>query len=137
MASPTYPSSVKSFGTDRIDGTDVVIASDVNSAYAEIVSIETTLGTSPNVSPIWGSGSFSTATTSWTDVKSRIANVEAGVNTVFNDRVSKSGGSTISSTSTTVGLTLNTSGTGNLLSANGNTVINSNGYIVTIDGGTA
>lgn len=137
MASPTYPSSVKSFGLDRIDGTDVVIASDVNSAYAEIVSIENTLGTAPNVSPSWGSGTFTTATTAWTDVKSRIANIEAGINTVFNDRVSKSGGSTISSTSTTVGLTLNTSGTGNLFSANGNTVINSNGYIVAIDGGTA
>lgn len=134
MASPTYPSSVKSFGTDRIDGTDVVIASDVNSAYAEIVSIETTLGVNPLTTGF--GGSYSTPG-SFASVTARIANIEAGLNTAYTDRVSKAGGSTISSTSTTVGLTLNTSGTGNLFSANGNTVINSNGYIVTIDGGTA
>lgn len=132
--SPTYPSSVKSFGLDRIDGTDVVIASDVNSAYAEIVAIETVIGTNP-LSTGFG-GSYSSASTPAT-VSARISNVEAGLNTAYTDRVAKSGGSTISSTGTTVGLTLNTSGTGNLFNANNNTVIDNNGYILTIDGGTA
>jgi hypothetical protein len=69
-------------------------------------------------------------------VAARIANIEKGLNTAFNDRVKSTGGSTIASASTTVGLTISTSGTGNLLVA-GNTTLDSSGNIVTIDGGTA
>jgi len=131
----TYPSSVKTF-INKIDNTDAVIASDVNLAYEEITAIESTIGTTPAISSTW-SGTFSTTSTNdFTTVGARLNNIEYGLYTAFNNRVSTGGGSTIASSSTTVGLTLTTSGSGNLFSA-GNTVINSSGNIVTIDGGTA
>jgi hypothetical protein len=42
----TYPGAVKTF-VDRVDLSDVVMAADVNSAYAEITAIETALGVNP------------------------------------------------------------------------------------------
>ena len=130
-----YPASIKTF-TSKVDNTDTVIASDVNLIYDEVTALETTLGTIPATSSTW-SGTFdSTSTTDWSTVGARITNIEHGLNTAYNSRVNTAGGSTIASTSTTVGLTISTSGTGNLLAA-GNTVINSSGNIVTIDGGTA
>jgi hypothetical protein len=130
-----YPASVKTF-TSKVDNIDAVVAADVNSSYEEITAIETTLGINPAVSSTW-SGSFSTTSTQdFLTVNARLDNIEFGVNTAFNNRVRTNGGSTIASTSTTVGLTLSTTGTGNLFSA-GNTVINSSGNIVNIDGGTA
>lgn len=130
-----YPASVKTF-TSKVDNVDAVVAADVNSSYEEITAIQNTLGVSPAVSSTW-SGSFSTTSTNpFSTVSARLDNIEFGLNTAFNSRVRTTGGSTISSSSTTVGLTLTTSGTGNLLAA-GNTVINSSGNIVTIDGGTA
>jgi hypothetical protein len=131
----SYPSAAKYF-TNKVDNTDTVIASDVNLAYDEITAIETTLGTTPAVSSTW-SGTFdSTSAANWTTVSGRLENIEYGLKVAFDQRVRTTGGSTIASTSTTVGLTISTSGTGNLFAA-GNTVINSSGNIVTIDGGTA
>lgn len=131
----SYPSAAKYF-INKIDNTDTVIASDVNLAYDEITAIETTLGTTPAVSSTW-SGTFdATSTANWTTVAARLTNIEYGLKVAYTNRVNTAGGSTIASTSTTVGLTLSTSGSGNLLAA-GNTVINSSGNIVTIDGGTA
>lgn len=130
-----YPASIKTF-TSKVDNTDTVIASDVNLIYDEVTALETTLGTIPATSSTW-SGTFnSTSTTDWTTVGARLNNIEYGLKTAHDSRVKTNGGSTIASTSTTVGLTISTSGTGNLLAA-GNTVINSSGNIVTIDGGTA
>lgn len=136
MAVALYPTSVQTFASQnpRTDNIDAVMAADVNLLYVEVTAIEGILGTSPATS-VWG-GSFDGTTTAWSTVNSRLANIEAGVFTAYNDRVKASGGSTISSTGTTVGLTLSTSGSGNLLNANNNTVINSSGYIVLIDGGT-
>jgi hypothetical protein len=131
----SYPAAAKYF-TNKVDNTDTVIASDVNLAYDEITAIETTLGTTPAVSSTW-SGTFdSTSAANWTTVSGRLENIEYGLKVAFDQRVRTTGGSTIASTSTTVGLTISTSGTGNLFAA-GNTVINSSGNIVTIDGGTA
>lgn len=129
-----YPTSVKTF-VAKVDNVDPVIASDVNLAYLEISAIETTLGTTPTTISTW-SGSFDQVTTVWGSVASRIANIEKGLNTAYNDRVKSTGGSTIASSSTTVGLTLSTTGTGNLLVA-GNTTLDANGNILVIDGGTA
>ena len=131
----SYPSAAKYF-TNKVDNTDTVIASDVNLAYEEITAIETTLGTTPAVSSTW-SGTFdSTSAANWTTVTGRLENIEYGLKVAYDQRVKTNGGSTIASTSTTVGLTISTSGTGNLFAA-GNTVINSSGNIVAIDGGTA
>jgi len=131
----SYPAAAKYF-TNKVDNTDTVIASDVNLAYDEITAIETTLGTTPAVSSTW-SGTFdSTSAANWTTVTGRLENIEYGLKVAYDQRVKTNGGSTIASTSTTVGLTISTSGTGNLFAA-GNTVINSSGNIVAIDGGTA
>jgi hypothetical protein len=137
MAVALYPTSVQTFASQnpRTDNIDAVMAADVNLLYTEVTAIEGILGTTPATS-VW-SGTFDNTTTAWSTVNARLANIEAGVLTAFTDRVKASGGSTISSSGSTVGLTLSTSGTGNLFNANSNTVINSNGYIVTIDGGTA
>lgn len=131
----TYPGAVASFGADRIDGTSPVVAADVNQLYSEVVAVETTVGVNPTI-PEWTGVSFDTSTTDWLSIHARLKNIEKGVYVAYNDRVSKAGGTTISSTGSTVGLTLSTNGTGNLLTA-GNTVINSSGYIALLDGGTA
>lgn len=133
----TYPANIANFGADRIDGTSPVVAADVNQLYGEVIAIETYLGTNPTI-PEWTGAAFDSATASWSSIHERLKNIEKGVYVAFNDRVSKAGGTTIATSGTTVGLTLSTTGTGNLLSAGGgNTVINSSGYIVLIDGGTA
>lgn len=131
----SYPSAAKYF-TNKVDNTDTVIASDVNLAYEEITAIETTLGTTPAVSSTWSDTFDYTSGANWTTVTGRINNLEGGLKVAYTQRVNTLGGSTIASTNTTVGLTISTSGTGNLFAA-GNTVINSSGNIVTIDGGTA
>jgi hypothetical protein len=132
--SAVYPTSVKTF-IPKVDNVSPVIAADVNLAYLEISAIETTLGVTPTTVSSW-SGTLDQSTTVWPSVAARIANIEKGLNTAFNDRVKSTGGSTIASSSTTVGLTISTSGTGNLLVA-GNTTIDSSGNITLIDGGTA
>lgn len=132
--SAVYPTSVKTF-VPKVDNVSPVIASDVNLAYLEISAIETTLGVTPTTVSSW-SGTLDQSTTVWPSVAARIANIEKGLNTAFNDRVKSTGGSTIASSGTTVGLTISTSGSGNLLVA-GNTTIDSSGNILVIDGGTA
>jgi len=130
-----YPNVAWTY-TDRTDGVDAVVAADVNSVYHEVTALENTVGLTPSVSGTW-SGTFNQSSGhDFSTVTLRIANIENGLSTAYNSRVSTAGGSTIASSSTTVGLTLSTSGTGNLFVA-GNTTINSSGNIVLIDGGTA
>jgi hypothetical protein len=50
MVAPIYPRALVSW-TDRIDGTDIVWAADPNRLAAEIISIEQTLGSMPQVEP--------------------------------------------------------------------------------------
>lgn len=134
MAS-VYPANVHpGFGT-RVDNINEVVAYDVNSAYREIESIEATIGAMPQTPNFTGTWSESTAP--YVNVSSRISNVEIGTKEAINNRVKTIGGSTISSAGTTVGLKINTSGTGNLLELGTNTVVNSSGVIVNIDGGGA
>jgi hypothetical protein len=129
-----YPTDVKTF-QPKVDNVSPVIAADVNLAYLEISAIENVIGRSPTTITGW-SGTFDQSTTVWSTVAARIANIEKGLNAAFNDRVRSTGGSTIASSSATVGLTISTSGSGNLLVA-GSTTIDSSGNIVLIDGGTA
>jgi hypothetical protein len=71
----TYPSSVRSY-TSKIDLQDAIVATDINSAYEEIVAIENTLG-SGILSSNW-SGTFSQVTTS-SSVNARLSNIERGI----------------------------------------------------------
>lgn len=125
----TYP--------DRVNGESSVDATDVNSVYHEVSAIENTVGLLPAVSGNWSSLAFNqTSSYNFSTVSNRITNIENGLAIAYNSRVNTAGGSTIGSTGTTVGLTISTSGTGNLFAA-GNTIINSSGNIALIDGGTA
>lgn len=102
-----YPARVKSW-TARRDLQDLVVAADVNTLYDEVTAVEQNLGAGGvAVSPTWGSGTFDSVTTNWSNLKDRLINIEAGVYTAFTDRVDVAGGSTIqSSANSTVGLTL-------------------------------
>jgi len=136
MATAVYPSAVQTFaGTyPRTDNVSTVVANDVNLVYVEVTAIESTLGTAPTTSASWGSGSF-TQGTSWGSVAARIQNIETGLYTAYTDRMKLSGANVLSLSGTTAGITLSTSGTGNLLVV-GNTTFDKSGYIV-LDGGTA
>lgn len=97
-----YPARVKSW-TARRDLQDLVVAADVNTIYDEVTAVEQNLGAGGvAVSPTWGGVLFSTATTSWPNLKDRLTNIEAGVYTAFTSRVNIDGGSTIQSTSNSV-----------------------------------
>jgi len=76
-----YPNNVKSF-TYKIDNKDKVISDDVNSAYDEIMAIESQLGVGGVLTSTWATGSFNTTRTDWTSyggLKGRLANIETGL----------------------------------------------------------
>jgi hypothetical protein len=101
-----YPSNIKTFNRRR-DLLDVILAADVNQVYDEVTEMQTVMGTFITAKPAgWSSGTFSEAT-SWSTLKARIENIEAGVYAAYNNRIQSSGGSTITPSSTsTVGIIL-------------------------------
>ena len=148
-----YPNSVPDFGTPRVDGTDVVVAVDVNSLYEEVVQIASTAGTNPQkrgVSAPW-STSATFVTADKTTIGERITNVENGTYIVYNDYVKKSGGTIILPTTAgspatdvvNLTLTAQTSQTANLLELKVGGVVRTSVDSVgrlrttTIDGGSA
>ena len=151
MALPTasYPTTVKSWDA-LVDLDSVVVANDPNTAYSEIVAIETALGVSPTVSATWGAtSSLDIITTSWSSVAARIQNLENGIYGISEDYISRTsvaGHNVITPTGTsTVNLTLKaqTSQTANIFEArnSSNTIvtkIDKDGFFETsvIDGGT-
>jgi hypothetical protein len=83
----------------------------------EVNSLQANLGTLIKTGSGWV-GTFDQITTSWNTLKDRIANIEYGLGEVYNDYVSLSGGSIVTSTSnSTVSLTVKakTSQTANIL----------------------
>ena len=139
---PYYPTSAADFGNDRSDNVNTVVAADVNKAYAEILSIENTIGLSP-LSTSWN-GTFDVAAVSFTSINDRIKNIEAGLKLSYNGRVSATGGTVLIPSVGAIGLAIQaTAGTSaNLLEIRNSsgtpvTSFGPNGNIVTIDGGTA
>jgi hypothetical protein len=104
-----YPNSSVAF-TNKVDLTDIVKADDVNQVYNEVTAIASDLGagtgTGLRYSATWGSSStLSTATTAWTGLQARLANIESGLYGAYTYRVDNRGGSTIQSSSvSTIGL---------------------------------
>ena len=142
-----FPARVKVW-TARKDLVDLVVADDVNTLYDEVTAVEAELGAGGvKTSPTWGSGSFTSVTTAWANLKERLANIENGVFVAFNQRVATTGGSIIQSTAnSTVSLTVKakTSQTANLIEVknSSDTVVasvNTTGtlFATKIDGGTA
>ena len=75
----SYPSSVKVF-TTKVNITEVVDAGHPNLLQEEVVAIESTLGTDPNLSTAPSpSGTFTGTSTSYPTVSDRLANIETGV----------------------------------------------------------
>jgi hypothetical protein len=89
----SYPASVKSF-TTKVDFTDTVLAEHVNSLQEEVNSLQSNLGTYIKTGSGWV-GSFDTSTTAWNTLKDRLANMEYGIKDIYDDYVSRSGGSSI------------------------------------------
>jgi hypothetical protein len=78
----SYPDNIKSF-TRKQDNVDTVIAADVNAAYDEIEEMQRQLGQYGVTTSAWGTGTFSTSTTSWYGsnggLKGRLTNIEKGL----------------------------------------------------------
>ena len=89
----SYPASVKSF-TTKVDFTDTVLAEHVNSLQAEVNALQANLGTFIKTGSGWV-GVFDVVTTNWNTLKDRLANMEYGIKDVYDDYVSRSGGSSI------------------------------------------
>jgi hypothetical protein len=96
----SYPASVKSF-TTKVDFTDTVLAEHVNSLQNEVTALQENLGTYIKTGSGWV-GSFDLITTSWNTLKDRLANMEYGIKDIYDDYASKSGGSTITPSGTSV-----------------------------------
>lgn len=123
--SANYPSSVKVWSPSDAafrypeDLTTIVYARHVTQIYDEVTAIENELGA--------GSGGLKSAITYdvtpydstspkvWPNLRARLNNLEQGVYDGATKRVNTAGGSSIVSSSTTVGLAIRTSGSGNLL----------------------
>jgi len=142
MAS-SYPASIKTW-VPKENVTDLVIAEDVNTVYAELETVERQLGIGGvTISPTWGSnGELNTATTTWNSLKDRLSNIEAGV---YNAVSAKGGSVVVPAVTTRAGLVLRAiaSQTSNLLEIqnSSNTVVASFSasgvFTGVIDGGTA
>jgi hypothetical protein len=115
-----YPSNALTFGTLRVDLSDVVKAEDVNSLYREVLAISTDLGagnmgvgtTGLRYSAAWGVGAFDNITTSWSGLYARLQNIENGLHRTYNFSVDIQGRTpfnTIQSVdANTVGLSIKT-----------------------------
>ncbi len=77
-----YPAAVKSF-TTKVDFTDTILAEHVNSLQEEVNSIQANLGTLIKTGSGWV-GEFDQITTAWDSLKDRLANIEYGLNDVWN-----------------------------------------------------
>ena len=102
---PTYPVSF----TQKQDLVNLVAAADVNSVYDEVTAIAGTLGADPNKrTPAWNTTNAFLTSTTFASVDARINNVENGTFIVYQDYVSKSGGTIINpgTATNTVNLTL-------------------------------
>ena len=73
-----YPGAVKSY-TDKVNGTSIVDAADINSVQAEVNAIETELGAAPRTSTIGVSSVTYSSTGPNSTVADRIKNLEGGI----------------------------------------------------------
>jgi hypothetical protein len=96
----SYPTTVKSF-TTKVDFTDTVLAAHVNSLQEEVVALQGNLGTSITTGSGWV-GTVDFSTTNWNTLKDRLANIEYGLKDVYDDFISLTGGSVITSSANNV-----------------------------------
>ena len=149
----SYPSAIKVWSpTDPgfeypEDLRTVVYARHVVTIYDEVTAIQQQLGAGGvATSGTWGSAAFTSETTAWGSLRSRLQNIENGVFTSINNRVSTVGGSVVvPSASSVVGITVRAAAgqTANLLEFRNSsnqvrTRVEADGLLAgVIDGGSA
>jgi hypothetical protein len=109
MTTASYPGNIISFGPDKVNTVDLVIANDPNALRAEVVALETTIGVSPSVSTSASStGAWYNDGRDYTTLIARLSNIETGiVADTHTQYVKNTGGSVITSSSASVvGLTV-------------------------------
>jgi hypothetical protein len=113
-----YPGSLASF-TTKVDLTDTVLATHVNSLQTEVVAVQTTLGSGILNTTAFSDGSIFSLSGSFSSVNDRIANIERGLakGTTLSAYLAKTGGTLTSTVSGNINLTLLSGGAsnGNLL----------------------
>lgn len=100
-----YPGNIKNDFSTKTNNVTIVDASHPNTLQDEVVAIETIIGTNPHYATnVYTSSGYSTASTSsFSDLKSRLTNLEVGiVGDVHTQYVKVAGGSTIASATSTV-----------------------------------
>jgi hypothetical protein len=102
-----YPNNIVSFSPSTVtDYSTTVLAEHVNTLREEVIALQSNLGTLIKTGS-GGVGDYDSITVSWNSLKDRLANIEYGLTDVYTDYVSKSGGSSItSSTDSTVSLNI-------------------------------
>lgn len=132
--------------TPQTDGESTVNADDVNLAYLEINKVANAIGLTPNVrATSMGAGTADVSSTTFASVKTRIENVENVAYTAGLNNLKTSGNQEIqvaNNAHVSLSVRAKTDQTADLLTAKNssgtaNTRINSQGYIVNIDGGDA
>lgn len=88
MATASYPTSIKVWTPYPVDLESIVYAADVTTLYDEVTAIETQLGTGGVLTSTWA-GTFA-ANTSWSSLRARLLNIEAGVKASVDGRVKTS-----------------------------------------------
>lgn len=92
---PGYPSAVKDFGTAHRDYIDTIYAAHPNDIQTEVVAIETTLGVSPTTSSSPTGATAYLAGFAFSDIKSRLDNIENGLFADSHTQYVKKTGSTV------------------------------------------
>lgn len=100
-----YPGNIKNDFSTKSNNVTIVDASHPNTLQEEVVAIETIIGTNPHYATnVYTTSGYSAAnTTSFSDLKSRLTNLEVGVTGDVHTQYAKvAGGSIIASSSSTV-----------------------------------
>lgn len=95
----SYPGAIVNFSTKH-DLTDVIDAADPNTIQAEVVALETAVGTNPATGATQAAGSYLASNRTFASLSARVTNVEHGlVADTHTQYVHKSGGDTVAATS--------------------------------------
>lgn len=113
-----FPTSIRTF-TNKVDLVDTVLADHINALQDEVRAMAIALSGNPSTNILTSSfsGTFTSATTSWTSIDERLNNIEAGLvsGTGTASPYVKKVGDAIQPPSGTVGLVVKTTaGTANL-----------------------
>lgn len=103
MAVAFYPGQIVNFGSDEVDFLSTVYAAHPNALRAEVVAIETTLGTNPTASTSPSSSSVFSPGVTYPSINARLANIERGIVGDSHTQYVKNTGGNVSGTLTFTG----------------------------------